>query len=81
MPYMDMLLRRYAEKGITTPEQAEADHREFAAQYRSMGQKAAEYKNPAQAYAQRDNTGAQQEAIEQMRRMIRESKDASRTAE
>ena len=69
MSYMDALMTRYAEKGIRTPEQAEADHREYAAQYHSMEKKTAEKNNPAQQYEQRSYTGVQEAAIERMMKM------------
>ena len=76
MAYMDAMMTRYAEKGIRTPEQAEADHREYAAQYRSMEKTAAERKNPAQQYEQRNYDGVQEAAIERMMNRGRRNSDA-----
>ena len=66
MAYMDAMMKRYAEKGIHTAEQAEIDHREHSEQYREMARKAAEKKLPAQDYGQRDYSGEQDAAMERL---------------
>ena len=76
MAYMDTLMSRYSEKGIRTPEQAEADRLAFSAQYKTMEKAATEKKVPAQQYEQRDYSGAQEEAIERMMKMSRGNKNA-----
>ena len=76
MAYMDALMTRYAEKGIRTPEAAEQDHREYAAQYREIARNAAEKKLPAQDYSQRDYSGEQEAAFDKMLKRIRERHNA-----
>lgn len=75
MAYLDALMNRYAEKGIRTPEAAEADRAAFASQYREMAQRAGQ-KLPAQQYSQRDYSGDQQAAIESMMNWSGEEDDA-----
>ncbi len=76
MAYLDALMTRYAEKGIRSPEDAEKDRLEFAAQYREMAQKTAENKLPAQDYHQRDYSGAQEAAFERMMNLDSEDNHA-----
>ena len=66
MSYIDTLMNRYAEKGISTPEEAEKDHRAYAAQYSEMARKSGDRKLPAQDFEQRDYSGEQDAAMERL---------------
>ena len=76
MAYMDSLIRRYAEKGIRTPEEAEQDHREHMEQYREIARNSAATKLPAQNYEQRDYSGEQDAAMERLMDWSRKKNDA-----
>ena len=66
MNYTDRLLRRYAEKGIHTPEEAEKDRTEFAAQYRDLSKAIPQKSGGNSGYEQRDYSGEQDAALERM---------------
>ena len=66
MIYTDRILRRYAEKGIRTPEEAEKDRTEFAGQYREMSKNNPQKTGGNSGYEQRDYSGEQDAALERM---------------
>ncbi len=66
MNYTDRLLRRYAEKGIRTPDEAEKDHDEYGIQYRDTARGTPQKSGGIQQYEQRDYSGEQDAALERM---------------
>ncbi len=66
MNYTDRLLRRYAEKGIRTPDEAEKDHAEYGTQYSDSARSSQPKSNRIQGYEQRDYSGEQDAALERM---------------
>ena len=66
MNYTDRLLRRYAEKGIRTPDEAEKDHDEYGIQYRDTARGTPQKPGGIQQYEQRDYSGEQDAALERM---------------
>lgn len=68
MGYLNTILRRYAEKGIKSPEEAERDHLEMNTQYRKSGQSGSSDARDIHGYDQRDYSGEQKAALERMMR-------------
>ena len=66
MGYLNTILKRYAEKGIRTPEEAERDHLEFSSQYQKEKQSGHSDARDIQGYSQRDYSGEQKAALERM---------------
>ena len=68
MIYLDTILKSYREKGITTPEQAAKERK----QYRAAGKTKPAKTVSAQQYDQRDYSGVQDELIAQQDREMEE---------
>ena len=66
MGYLNSILKRYAENGIRTPEEAERDRLEHRAQYTKMNQSGSSDARDIHGYAQRDYSEEQKAALERM---------------